>query len=111
MRHWFRSYWMEEETWFYFEVDADGWVTRQVELQGPLRRPIAAASLAEWQAAQTAGTLADYEKTFGGTAEVPVHEWDGHEAHDLTLEEFETVWLAARTTCRAGARNRSAGEA
>ncbi|MFJ8769585.1 hypothetical protein [Streptomyces clavifer] len=107
MRRWFRSYWTEEDTWFYFEVDADGWVTRQVELQGPLEKPIAAASLAERQAAQTAGTLAGYEKAFGATAEVPVHEWDDHEPHDLTLEEFETVWLAARTACQAEARNRS----
>ncbi|MGW1768256.1 hypothetical protein ACWCQL_29960 [Streptomyces sp. NPDC002073] len=107
MRHWFRSYWTEEDTWFYFEVDADGWVTRQVELQGPLERPIAAASLAEWQAAQAAGTLAGYEKEFGATAEVPVQEWDGHTPRDLTLEEFETVWLAARTACHARARARA----
>ncbi|MGC0334956.1 hypothetical protein RKD23_008033 [Streptomyces sp. SAI-170] len=111
MRHWFRSYWTEEGTWFYFEVDADGWVTRQVELQGPSAKPIAAASLAEWQAARTAGTLADCEKTFGAAAEVPVHEWDNHELHGLVLEEFETVWLAARTACQARARNRSASGA
>ncbi|WP_328777407.1 hypothetical protein OHU17_35175 [Streptomyces goshikiensis] len=107
MRHWFRSYWPEEDTWFYFEVDADGWVARQVELQGPLERPLAAASLAEWQAAQQAGTLAGYEATFGATAEIPVQEWEGHEPHDLTLQEFETVWFTARAACRAGARNPS----
>ncbi|WP_432167978.1 hypothetical protein [Streptomyces sp. bgisy031] len=107
MRHWFRSYWAEEDTWFYFEVDADGWVARQVELQGPLDKPLAAASLAEWQAAQQAGTLAHYEAMFGATAEAPVQEWDGHKPHDLTLDEFETVWLTARAACRAGARNRS----
>ncbi|MGW6357938.1 hypothetical protein ACWFR5_22905 [Streptomyces sp. NPDC055092] len=107
MRHWFRSYWTEEDTWFYFEIDADGWVARQVELQGPLEKPLAAASLAEWQAAQQAGTLADYEATFGATAENPVQEWDGHEPHALTLDEFETVWITARAACRAGARNRS----
>ncbi|MCX5441202.1 hypothetical protein [Streptomyces sp. NBC_00063] len=105
MKHWFRSYWTEEDIWFYFEVDADGWVTRQVELQGPLEKPIAAASLAEWQAAQQAGTLASYEATFGATAEAPVHEWDGHEPHPLTHSEFETVWRAARTACRAGTRS------
>ena len=107
MTRWFRSYWAEEYTWFYFEVDADGRVTRQVELQGPLEKPIAAASLAEWEAAQQAGTLADYEATFGTTAEVPVQEWDAHEPRDLAAGEFETVWLTARATCQARARARS----
>ncbi|MFI8280753.1 hypothetical protein ACIGBH_38870 [Streptomyces sp. NPDC085929] len=107
MKHWFRSYWTEEDTWFYFEIDADGWVTRQVELQGPHEKPIAAASLAEWQDAQQAGTLADYESMFGATAEVPLQEWDGHEPHDLTLEEFEAIWLTARAACREGSRNRA----
>ncbi|MEU3901715.1 hypothetical protein [Streptomyces sp. NPDC045251] len=105
MKHWFRGYWAEEDTWFYCEVDADGWVTRQVELQGPHEKVIAAASLAEWQAAQQAGTLADYESTFGGTAEEPLHEWDGHHPHDLTLEEFEAIWLTARAACRGRSRN------
>ncbi|QNP76165.1 hypothetical protein IAG44_39925 [Streptomyces roseirectus] len=110
MRHWFRSYWAEEDTWFYFEVDADGWVTRQVELQGPLQRPVVAASSAEWEAARRAGTLADYEAAFGATAESPVHEWDAHDPQDLPAAEFETVWRAARATCRARARARSAHE-
>ncbi|MFC4463966.1 hypothetical protein ACFPH6_05210 [Streptomyces xiangluensis] len=107
MTRWFRSYWAEEDTWFYFEVDADGWVTRQVELQGPLEKPIAAASLAEWEAARQAGTLADYEATFGATAKVPVHEWDAHEPQDLAAGEFETVWLTARATCQVRARART----
>lgn len=76
MTRWFRSHWAEEDTWFYFEVDDDGWVTRQFELQGPLEKPIAAASLTEWEAAQQARTLANYEAIFGATAVVPVHEWD-----------------------------------
>jgi hypothetical protein len=42
-----RCYWDEEDIWFYFEVDADGWVTRQIELQGSELTPIAAASLDE----------------------------------------------------------------
>ncbi|MFF8387359.1 hypothetical protein ACF053_27465 [Streptomyces kanasensis] len=32
MTIWVRCYWDEEDTWFYFEVDAEGWVIRQVEL-------------------------------------------------------------------------------
>ncbi|MFF4755269.1 hypothetical protein ACWD5R_35300 [Streptomyces sp. NPDC002514] len=109
MTRWFRSYWAEEDTWFYFEVDAGGWVTRQVELQGLHEKPVAAACLADWEAAQQAGSLADYEATSGATAEAPVREWDGHEPQDLTAEEFETVWLTARATRRAGAPPRSTG--
>ncbi|MFE2302642.1 hypothetical protein ACFXAW_31155 [Streptomyces sp. NPDC059445] len=108
MTRWFRSHWAEEDTWFYCEVDDKGWVTRQAELQGPLQRPITAASMAEWQAAQQAGTLADYEATFGATAEVPVQEWEARAPQALTAAEFETVWRTARATCQARARARSA---
>ncbi|MGW3667451.1 hypothetical protein [Streptomyces sp. NPDC005141] len=107
MTRWFRSYWAEEDIWFYFEVDPDGWVTRQVELEGPLEKPVAAASSAEWEAAQQAGTLRDYEATFGFTAEMPVHEWNTYEPQDLTAGAFETVWLTARASCQARARARS----
>ncbi|MFD8419268.1 hypothetical protein [Streptomyces sp. NPDC059466] len=107
MTRWFRSYWAEEDTWFYFETDAEGWVTRQVELQGSLQKPVAAASSTEWEATQRAGTHADYEATFGFTAEIPVHEWDPHAPEDLAADEFEAVWLTARATCQARARARA----
>ncbi|MFE3653320.1 hypothetical protein ACFXO2_36995 [Streptomyces sp. NPDC059152] len=35
MTTWVRCYWDEEDTWFYFGVDAAGWEIRQVELEGP----------------------------------------------------------------------------
>ncbi|MFJ2745829.1 hypothetical protein ACIO3O_39925 [Streptomyces sp. NPDC087440] len=91
-----RCYWDEDDTWFYFEVDASGWVTRQVELEGPQRVPVAAASLAEWQRAQDAGQLDQYDGRFGITAEIPVSEWEGHHPEPLTREEFENVWEPAR---------------
>jgi hypothetical protein len=91
-----RCYWNEEDTWFFFEVDADGWVTRQVELRGPGRTPLAAASLREWQRARDAGTLAEYEKEYGLTAGSPVSEWEGHDPEQLTEEEFDDVWDHAR---------------
>jgi hypothetical protein len=81
---WFRSYWDEEDTWFYFEVGDDGWVSRQVELEGPARRPIAAAS------------AEDGDARYGFTAESPVSDWEGHVEEPLTFEEFEDVWAAAR---------------
>lgn len=91
-----RCHWDEEDIWFYFEVDARGWVTRQIELHGPDRTPSAAASLDEWQRAQEAGGLAEYEKQYGVTAELPVSQWEGHEPDQLTFQEFEEVWDVAR---------------
>ena len=52
-------YWDEEDTWFYLEVDGEGWVVRQVELEGPELTPVEAASLAEWQRACDAGAPQD----------------------------------------------------
>ncbi|MEV5738657.1 hypothetical protein AB0L30_01250 [Microbispora rosea] len=96
MTRWFRAYWDEEDVWFYFEVDADGWVTRQVELRGPDGMPVAAASPAEWEQAQAAGRLGRYEATYGLTAETPVQEWEGYEPHTLTSAEFDDTWNRAR---------------
>lgn len=93
---WRRCYWDEEDTWFYFEVDAEAWVTRQIELQGPASTPIAAASLSEWQQAQDAGRLDEYDKRFGITAELPVSEWEGHDPEELSSDQFEEVWDSAR---------------
>ncbi|MFD4632777.1 hypothetical protein ACFVYR_13395 [Streptomyces sp. NPDC058284] len=81
---WFRSYWYEEDTWFYFEVGDDAWVRRQVELEGPALRPIAAAS------------AEDDDARYGFIAEPPVTDWEGHVEEPLTFEDFEDVWTAAR---------------
>ncbi|WP_435886611.1 hypothetical protein [Streptomyces erythrochromogenes] len=91
-----RCHWDEEDLWFYFEVDAEGWVIRQVELEGPELIPIAAASLAEWQGARDAGRRDEDDGRFGITAELPVSEWEGHDPEQLTVEEFEEVWASAR---------------
>ncbi|MFF2922502.1 hypothetical protein ACFVTP_08840 [Streptomyces celluloflavus] len=96
MTTWTRCYWDEEDIWFYVEVDAEGWVARQVELQGPELAPIAAASLDEWQQAQDGGRLDEYDSRFGITAELPASEWEGHAPETLTSEQFEEVWGPAR---------------
>ena len=96
MTHWFRAYSDEEDIWFYFEVDAGGWVTRQIELSGPDSVPVAAASLEEWQQAYEEGRIGRYEATYGLTAESPVQEWEGYEPHALTSAEFEDTWSRAR---------------
>ncbi|MCP9985593.1 MULTISPECIES: hypothetical protein [Streptomyces] len=91
-----RCHWDEEDIWFYFEVDAEGRVVRQVELEGPELTPIAAASFVEWQEACNAGRLDEYDSRFGSTAELPVSEWEGHDPEQLTSDEFEEVWNSAR---------------
>ncbi|QGV79644.1 hypothetical protein [Streptomyces ficellus] len=96
MTTWMRCHWDEGDTWFYFEVDSDGWVIRQVELEGPELIPVAAASVAEGQRARDAGRLDEYDGRFGITAESPVSEWEGHDPEQLTFEEFEEVWGSAR---------------
>lgn len=93
---WMRCYGDEEDIWFYFEVNAGGWVTRQVELKGLEMAPIAAASRTEWQRACDAGRLDEYDTRFGMTAELPVSEWEGHDPERLTSDEFEKVWGLAR---------------
>lgn len=84
MTRWFRSYWDEEDTWFYFEVGDDGWVRRQAELEGPARRPIVAAA------------AEDDDARYGSTAESPVTDWEGHVEEPLSRRGFEGVWAAAR---------------
>ncbi|MFF8279968.1 hypothetical protein ACF05T_28345 [Streptomyces lateritius] len=96
MTTWMRCHCNEEDIWFYFEVDSEGCVTRQVELQGPALTPTAAASLDEWQQAQDAGRLDEYDHRFGITAELPVTEWEGHDPEELTSDQFEEVWDTAR---------------
>ncbi|MFB6980294.1 hypothetical protein [Streptomyces scopuliridis] len=96
MTTWMRCYWDEEAVWFYFEVDAEGWVTRQIELEGPALTATAVASFDEWQQAHAAGQPAEYDSRFGITAELPVSEWEGQDPEQLTSEEFEEVRGPAR---------------
>ncbi|MFZ3499311.1 hypothetical protein ACODT5_39905 [Streptomyces sp. 5.8] len=84
MTTWFRSYWDEEETWFYLEVGDDDCVSRQVELQGAELRPVAAAR------------DTDSDARYGITAESPVSEWKGYLPERLTAAQFEDIWVTAR---------------
>jgi hypothetical protein len=93
---WPRCFWDEEAIWFYFELDTDGYVIRQVELQEPGNNALAAASLAEWKEAQNAGRVAEYERAYGLTAEPPASEWEGYDPEWLSVNEFESVWVTAR---------------
>ncbi|MET9362255.1 hypothetical protein ABZX93_15215 [Streptomyces sp. NPDC006632] len=59
-------------------------MSRQVELEGPARQPVAAAS------------VEDDDARYGFTAESPVTDWQGHVEEPLTLQDFEEVWAEAR---------------
>ncbi|MFI0225645.1 hypothetical protein [Streptomyces lydicus] len=93
---WVRCFWDEEAISFYFELDTDGFVIRQVELQEPGGEALAAASLVEWKEAQKNDRLAGYESVYGLTAEPPISEWEGHDPQWLSAKEFESVWSTAR---------------
>ncbi|MEU8712806.1 hypothetical protein [Streptomyces sp. NPDC048663] len=95
MTRWARCLWGEEAVWFYFELDADGYVIRQIQLQEPGSKALAAASLAEWQEAQRDGRSAEYQSVYGLTAELPISEWEGHDPQP-SANEFEVVWSTAR---------------
>ncbi|MGH2528887.1 MAG: hypothetical protein ACRDH0_06095 [Actinomycetota bacterium] len=99
---WLKSYWEDQDILFYFEFDEDGWVLRQVELQGPMRTPIAAAALSEWPDAGTDGldAVRQYAARYGGLAEHPMPTWpDPDFPHqDISADEFEDVWRSARAT-------------
>ena len=90
---WLESYWDEEDVWFYFEADEDGCVLRQVELSGPTRAPIMAASLAEWPDADSDGidAVRRYESKYGSTAEVPLKDSDDVEYGEIERAEFLTL--------------------
>jgi hypothetical protein len=92
-----RRFWDEEGIWFYLEIDDDGWVTRHIELQGPDRTPIAAASLSEWFTELDAGRIQQYQAQFGFVTDqpIPTDEIDHYEA--VPADAFERVWQAARS--------------
>ncbi|MGA5701963.1 hypothetical protein [Peterkaempfera bronchialis] len=96
MTEWMRCSWDEEDIRYLFEISDDGYVTRQIELRGPERAPIAAASLVEWLTARDTGRLPEYEAVYGLTAEPPVPEWEGHNPQPLSAADFEDAWQAAR---------------
>ncbi|WP_333741117.1 hypothetical protein [Streptomyces sp. IBSBF 2806] len=93
---WVRCFWDEEAVSFYFELDTDGYVIRQVECREPGGEAVAAASLTEWQEAQNGNRWGEYESVYGLTAESPISEWEGHDPQWLSVDEFESVWSTAR---------------
>jgi hypothetical protein len=98
---WFRFRDADEDVWFHYEVDDDGWVSRQVDLTGAEGRYVTAASLVEVVRARDFGGLTAvraYEARFGVLAEgggnEALRDWPGVE--EIGAEEFERLWVAAR---------------
>ena len=96
---WLTSYFEDDDILYYFELDEDGWVLRQVELEGPTRTPITAAALSEWPDPTTDGLDAQraYSARYGNTADQPLPSWDPDFPHEeISAEDFEGVWRSAR---------------
>ncbi|MGM1078052.1 hypothetical protein ACS0VI_17715 [Streptomyces sp. H28] len=102
---WIRAHDDEGDIWSYFELDDEEWAVRQVGLQGPQRRPVTAASLAEVIEIRDRGDLgamAAYERRYGVLAEGALRGWQGADgAAEITRQEFESTWAAARETLDA----------
>ncbi|MFJ8282262.1 hypothetical protein ACIRA2_33865 [Streptomyces griseoviridis] len=100
MTLWIRAYDGESDVWSYFELDGEEWALRQVDLQGPQRQPVTAASLAEVIEIRDCGDLAvmaAYERQYGVLAEGALRGWQESDgAAEMTRQEFESTWAAAR---------------
>ncbi|WP_428936549.1 hypothetical protein [Streptomyces sp. ACT015] len=102
---WICAYDGESDVWSYFELDDEEWALRHVDVQGLQRRPVTAASLAEVVEIRDGGDLsamAAYERQFGVLAEGTLHGWqEADGAAEITRQEFESTWAAARETLDA----------
>lgn len=78
----------DEDITYFFEADEDGWVLRQVELQGPERMLATAASLSEWPDADADGLAAvqQYEARYGGLADQTITSWDADLPHEAITQ-------------------------
>lgn len=100
MTTWLRRYWNEGDTWFLFELDDEGTVTRHIELEGDDGTPTTAAAVDEWLRALQAGRIREYMTTYGIVAEEPVAPVSAYER--IPAEEFEQTWERARRTLEGG---------
>jgi hypothetical protein len=106
MTQWFRDHWADDDVWRYFEIDDEGFVQRQVELEGPHREANTACSLQEWEDALRTETIDQYYETYGMVDEWSFASGDHDDPQPSTEAEFERVWEYARRACEAGSRSR-----
>jgi hypothetical protein len=98
---WLTSCFEDDDVLYYFEFDEDGWVLRQVELEGPNRAPTTGAALSEWQDPATDGLDAQraYAARYGVLADQPLVSWEPDFPHEeISADEFEGVWRRARAS-------------
>lgn len=100
MTTWFRAYDEDENLWLCFEVDDEGWATRQVDVRGADAQPVTAASLDDVRQLRDHADLAAlgrYERQFGVLSEGSLEGWQGRpQAAGIPAEEFERLWAEAR---------------
>ncbi|MDW8805478.1 hypothetical protein P1P68_11995 [Streptomyces scabiei] len=105
MTTWIRTYDDESQIWSYLELDDEEWALRHVDLRGLQRQPVTAASLAEVIEIRDSGDLAamaSYERQYGVLTEGALHDWqEADGAAEITRQEFESTWAAARETLDA----------
>jgi hypothetical protein len=84
----------------YFELDDEGWASRQVDLLVPDRSPFTAGMLTEVLQRRDHGdaaAMAAYERKYGVLAEGALTGWEDTDcAAEITEEDFEQIWSAAR---------------
>lgn len=102
MTSWVRRYWDEGDTWFLFELDDEGTVTRHIELDGADGTPTTAAAIDEWFRELQAGRIREYMTTYGIVAEKPLEPEERADYEPIPAEEFERTWQHARRALDAG---------
>ena len=107
MTTWFRTYDEDADLWLYFEVGADGWAMRQVELRASDLGAVTAASLEEVLHLRDHADLAAmqrYEQEFGVLSEGSLDGWrEQSGVEEVAQGEFERVWREARAVLAGSA--------
>ena len=100
MAGWFRTYYVNEGLWLYFETDDEGWAARQVTIRAADSQSVTAASLEEVRYLRDHADLEAmqrYERQYGVLAEGSLDGWQEEPlAAQIPAEEFERVWGEAR---------------
>jgi hypothetical protein len=96
MMRWVRYYFADDDAWLHYEVDADGEVTRQVDLLGPDRAPATAAAWSELADCATVSEVQQYEAKYGSIASEPLRPEDLAQCEPMTKDEFNELWRDSR---------------
>ncbi|WP_328473503.1 hypothetical protein OHA21_12680 [Actinoplanes sp. NBC_00393] len=95
----------EEDLWCYDELDAAQWSLRHVEQREQDDVFMAAASLSETLHARDTGgfeAVRDYMGFYGVSPEAPLDFPPEFAVEEITADEFELIWSAARAARESG---------